>query len=318
MLHRFRLLLAVLLLAACSGQPISGDAGDSGTGADSSPDLGRPTLKVRFATFNTGRFFDTNCDSGVCDAGDFEALPSPAEFGFKADQITTAIQTLDADVVLLQELETQDCLDALTDRNPDYTVSVLGEMGTNASVDVALMARSATHVETRRHRADTALMLSTGQTKQFAREFLEVHLDRDGERIIAFVAHFKAKRSDDPAWRLAEAIAARDIVLQRMQEYPQALIVLGGDLNDTPGSPPLDALLEGGDIERVTEDANQDDIWTFRYFSDNIAIDHLLLGDTPGGNYVPGTSEVVRDQSGGLGGSDHAALAADFSIFLDD
>lgn len=315
--------LACAALAALCGAcgalvPAGTRGGDGDDGAETTSDgldLPRPDpADIVFATFNVHLFFDTVCDSGQCGHGDFEEAATPEFFAYRADELTAAILALDADVVLLEEVENQDCLDALTDRlGGEYPSAVLGETGFPASVDVALLSRFPV-LELRRH-ADTPLLRPSGGVTWFAREFLEVHLDGDGQRVIAFAAHFKAKNDDDPERRLLEAMKAREIVDASAVEHPEALIVMGGDLNDTPGSPPLDALVAGGGLLRVAADIAPDD-WTYRYQDVYSAIDHLLLATAAsGGRYVERSALVFHGKTGdGYGGSDHAALRASFRV----
>lgn len=317
----FSLLLALLLCGACSPEnngsaDVDGGSADVGEDAsiDSRGDV--PAAEFEVMTFNTSRFFDTTCDSGACGDADFERQYSQAEFDFKVQQIADGIAEVGADAVLLQEIETEGCLDALLTRLPEYTVAEFGEIGGTATLDVAVLVRDVDFLETRRHRARTELMLDDGRTRSFARELLEVHVQREGRRIVLFAAHFKAKRNDDPEWRLAEARGAREIALATADEFPEALVILGGDLNDGPGSEPIEALVKGDELELVTDDIAPDDAWTYRYFGDTIAIDHLLLADNGGGRYQSGTAAVIRDASGAFASSDHAAVAASFEVFL--
>lgn len=319
---RFSAAFLACCFSACTppADPSDGGNGSSNSARqDAGPDQTvRPSLRFRAATFNVGRFFDTVCDSGNCDdSNDFERQLSPAEFAFKAEQIAGGIESLDADAIMLQELETEECLQALVERLPEYDVTAFGEIGGNASLDVAFLARDFDHVETRTHRADTELPLPDGRTQRFARELLEVHVDADGQRLVFFSAHFKAKRNDDPEWRLAEAEGARAIAEATNDELPDAFVLLGGDLNDEPGSPPLTALTERGGLRLVTRDEMPDEMWTYAYFGDQLAIDHLMYVPTGAGSHVDGSPAVVRDTSGTLGGSDHAALASDFQVWLD-
>ena len=106
-----------------------------------------------------------------------------------------------------------------------------------------------------RVRADEVLTRPDGSTTTFSRELLEVHVTKAGRAIIFFAAHFRSKSNDDPGRRLAEAQATRRIVDAVAAANPRALVVLGGDLNDTPGSPPLDALTGNGGLLRAA--ANQ-------------------------------------------------------------
>jgi endonuclease/exonuclease/phosphatase (EEP) superfamily protein YafD len=311
------LLGLVLSLLGCQGRETdlppeeacpTGDCGTPGA------PTGRPEGSLRIAAFNVHRLFDTVCHSGACGGSHYEALPSPEAFAVQADQLAQAINRLDADVVLLGEVETQASLDALTARlpqfrHPEHRLSVLGETGAPASVDVAVL--SVHPISFFRGHRDRVLTEPDGSLTRFSRELLEVHLDTPGTKSIVFSAHFRSKVNDEPGRRFAEADAARDIVSSAAQASPGALVVLGGDLNDVPGSAPLDALERDGALLRVSSDRPDSETWTYSYFGDRQAIDHLYLA-RGGGTYVPGSFQAAREPRGGYGGSDHAAVYADF------
>lgn len=311
---------AATLLGACRdialapSKPAAGgiDAGRDAAG-DAAGDVRTDPSVLRAATFNTHLFFDPTCDSGRCGAGDFEQAPTPQAFALRADSLAAAIRSLNADVVSLQELETQGCLDALAAHLKDlYPTAVLGETGLPGSIDVAVLANGEL-VEVRKHR-DQPLMRPDGSATSFTRELLEVHLQVKGRRVILFAAHFRSKSSDDPGRRLAEAQAARDIILRSAKEFPAAVVLLGGDLNDTPGSPPIAALESAPELLRVAKDRPPESIATYTWNGNAQAIDHLFL--TGSGSYIPASATAVYDTAGklGLAGSDHAALRADFKL----
>lgn len=307
-------LLGLLLSApGCEGRPglsAPPDAGGTCPTASCQPVVVRPEGSIRIATFNVHRFFDTVCDSGACGGSNYEELPSPEAFAAQADQLARAINSLDAEVVLLQEIETQASLDALQLRTPRFEFAVLGETNTPASVDVAVLSLHPI-TQVRSHYRDRVLTRPDGTTTRFSRDLLEVHLDARGDEAIVFSAHFRSKVSDDPGRRYAEAEAARDIVTSVAAASPGALVVLGGDLNDVPGSDPLDALERDGTMLRVSSDRPAGETWTYVYSGQAQAIDHLYLA-RGGGAYVPGSFRVARDPRGGFGGSDHGAGVADF------
>lgn len=294
---------------------------DAGTDTDPPEDTGPPEdtnppdvpegegARVRIGTFNVKRYFDTRCDTGSCDIGDFEDVLTDAEFDARAEEIADAIRAMDVDVILLQEIETQRCLDAVWDNLRDlYGFAQLGEVGYAGSLDVAVMGAGSL-LEVRTHQ-DNRIPLPGGGTTTFTRELLEVHTNLNGVRVIALVTHFKSKSNDDANRRLAEAQAAREITLDAAAAHPDAIVVLGGDLNDTPGSAPLNAIEEGGQLFRVSSTLAQD--WTFTFQGNLIAIDHLYLAETTGAQLVPDSPRVFREGRGGWGGSDHASLAAEF------
>lgn len=292
--------LAIVVLAAC------------GDGIAPAPDAGGDTLRV--ATFNVRRFFDTVCDSGACETGDYEVVPTPAYFDERAAQLAEAIARLDADVIALQEIETQACLDALRARVGHVLPhGVLGEIGTAASVDVAVLSKTPIE-QVLGHRATEPLTRPDGSATVFSRELLEVHVRAaGGAKVVMFAAHFRSKVNDDPGRRLAEAQAAARIVTARATAEPAALVVLGGDLNDTPGSPPLVALTVDGGLVRLADDLPLAQQSTYLFDGRGQAIDHLLLAPTPAAIRVPRSSLVFKD-GGGWGGSDHFALTSELRV----
>ena len=311
-----------LALAACTDAvgDLSRPAADAapadagGAGVESGAGPRRPGA-LRFATFNVHRLFDTTCDSGSCGAGAFEEVPSQGAFDRQVAAIAAGIERLDADVIALQEIENLRAMSALRDRLAQdgfaYATTELGETGAPASVDVAIFAR-ASQADVRMHR--DALTRPDGSGTTFSRALLEVRATFGARKVVFFAAHFRSKVDDDPGRRYAEAVRTREIVTAAAKEEPDALVVLGGDLNDEPGSPAIAALEEGGALVRVAQDLPSAEQATFVFSGRAIAIDHLFVA--PGGvpRYVGKSAHVVRDGSGGLGGSDHAALQADFAL----
>lgn len=317
------LLLGLLGSTAClDGQSFAPEGpGSTGVPSDDGGSTQDPNTQpepaagtVRIAAFNVHRFFDTICDSGSCGGSAYEELPSPQSFAARAEQIARALRATKAGVVLLSEVETQACLDALQARAPEFSTAVLGEIGTAASVDVAVLARYPIR-EVRRYRSQRVLTRPDGSTTLFSREFLGVRLDVQGAEVIVFAAHFRSKVDDDPGRRYAEAQAAHDILTAVAAERPGALVVLGGDLNDVPGSPPLEALEAGGALQRVSRELPLEELGTVWFQGASLAIDHLYRARDASGQDVPGTFRVLRDGPGsGLAGSDHAAIQADFGL----
>ncbi|RKG92638.1 endonuclease/exonuclease/phosphatase family protein [Corallococcus sp. CA053C] len=318
---RSNLVLGGLLLAiaGCEGRdPQTLPAPDGGacvSGACTTPDSGTPIGSgngVRIAAFNVHRLFDTVCDSGSCGGTNYEELPTATEFAQQAERLARAITALNADIVLLEEVETQTSLDELLRRMPAFGFSQLGEIGTAASVDVAVLSRHPI-TDVRRHR-DQVIYRPDGSATRFSRELLEVHLDVGGADTIVFAAHFRSKVDDDPGRRIAEATATRNIVADVAKTSPGALVVFGGDLNDVPGSEALTALERDGAMVRVASDRPASETWTYVYSGQRQAIDHLYHAPAPeGGTYLPGSFRVAREGNG-YGGSDHCAVYADFVV----
>lgn len=271
-------------------------------------DMGIPDgPRFKVVTFNTQRFFDTVCQSNNCGANSFEDQKSQAEFDFKLSQVVSSIEEMNADAVLLQEIENETVMDAIQGAlEVPFDVAVIGEIGTSASLDVVVLSRGEL-IETRTHR-ENPIYRPDGSRTSFAREFLEVHVDVDGERVVLFSTHFRSQRDDDPGRRIAEAEAGRTIVKGTAAEFPDALVVWGGDLNDTPDSETLSSVVSDPALNLLTET----DFWSYQFNSQRQHIDHLILAENGGGAYDEGTLEQFLEAGGGFGGSDHAAVGATF------
>ena len=310
-------LICLLFSGACESGTDGLDTGSDAAGSDALPaDVKLPSATmISVATFNVSRFFDMTCDTGECGKFDYEDHPTPSEFNAQTAQLVSAVKALDADIVLLQEVESAECLEALVEGLGDiYPHFEMGETGAWASLDVATLSK-AEIIDVRRHRTySIPLPDGEGWTK-FARELLEIHIDWNGWRVIVFNAHFKAKVQDDPARRLAEAMKARELVDERSLEFPYALIVLAGDLNDVPGSAPMNELEIVGGLRRVAQDIPSGNDWTYNFSGSLQAIDHILHSKKAWGAYKNGTAKVYRDPGlSGWGGSDHGALRALFEL----
>lgn len=270
--------------------------------------------RVSVATFNVRAFFDPVCDSRRCGPQSYESQPTQSEFEAKARQLAQGIQSLGADVVLLQEIESETCLLAIRDAlGQEYETALLGETNSIASLDVGVISKLP-FIESFSYRDTPISLINAPGYTYFVREFLEVHLEVGSERLVVFNAHFRSKSPpDDPEQRLAEAVAANQIITRRIEEYPDALVVFGGDLNDTPGSPTLNAVELGGGLHRVAEELGSDAA-TYVYRGQGQAIDHLYLAKDAAGFFESGTSQVIRNSPRGLAGSDHGGLVATFGL----
>jgi len=317
-------LLVCASVVACSdasnpGHPVGVDVPDPGPPDSGTPtDVTRRPGVIRVAAFNVRRYFDTVCDTGQCKSGDYEELPSKVTFEAMTDKIAKAIALIDPDVISLEEVETKICLDALVAKlaslGKEFPIAHLGEIGMPGSVDVAILSRG-TLTEIKTHR-QMPIPADGGGTTVFTRELLEVRMMFGATSVVMFGAHFRSKVDDEPARRLAEAKGARAIVGKAASDLPDALVLLGGDLNDTPGSPPLTALEGDGALVRVAKDVPLENQATLSFQGQKIAIDHIFIGKQQATRYVPLSFTAFRDDPTrtGFGGSDHSAVSADFSI----
>ena len=331
---RLIIISVVLLLTACRASSGSGpdgvldaqadqateDGGIITIDPDGAVDAEPNSLTIGVATYNVHRFFDTVCDSGHCEPDDYELQLNTRDFDVKAEDVARAVLRLHAEgaqVVMLQEVETDLCMDRVLSfihqlSDEPLPFYVLGETGFSASVDVVVMAWG-THEGTVTHRQDP-IYEPDGSRTQFSRELLEVHLKIGEVDVVAFAAHFRSKYHDDPARRVAEARATREIMHQVALDNPESLVVLGGDLNDTPGSDTINDLEEEGYLYRVAQELGDGDA-TYFWNGDGDAIDHLYHAVEANGRYIVGSANVVTSHGRtSLSSSDHAALSAQFEV----
>jgi endonuclease/exonuclease/phosphatase family metal-dependent hydrolase len=306
--------------SSSSGGTNNGDDDDGGVTPKPDPEgwgdpktVRRPGM-LRIEQLNVRRFFDTKCDSGSCSTDGFEAQATQEQFDARVKQIAEDLATIQADVITLAEVENQGCLDAvqksLKAAGFEYPVAYVAETGAPGSIDVALIARGKMD-SVINYRDSTPLVNGAGK---FTREFPEIHLTIGQNKVIVFPAHFRSKSNDDPTRRLGEAETAHDIMVKTGTANPAAaLILLGGDLNDTPGSDPINALEGDGKLVRVAKDAAAQG--TYKFGGDDQAIDHIFITKALASAYVPKSATVVRDPGArGFAGSDHATLWADFTL----
>ncbi len=262
---------------------------------------------LRIATWNVHRLFDASCDSARCAAGDYEGLPSPAELELSLDRMARALEALDADVLLLQEIESGELLDALALRMGErYPHRVFAERGRPASLDVGIL--SALPVLEVREHGGVPLHRPDGSPTSFTRDPLELRLSSLGGELIVFDVHLKSKHNDDPGRRLAEARGLAALVEEAARRHPGARVLLGGDLNDVPGSAPLEALHDGAGLRRVGGLLPRGEGATHAFEGRSEAIDHILVPQRTFLSLTDADVEIFGSPSKGYAGSDHAAL----------
>lgn len=276
---------------------------------------------VVIGTYNTHMFFDTKCDSdssGDCSKSDFESVPSNSEYKNKVRDLAESVNEIGADILLLQEVEKESCLKDLFEKAGGYDDFYLGETSrtsTYVSIDTGVMTKGKI-ISTNKHTEKIDCAGCEGGKTYFLRAFLETHIKLGCRDIIVFSAHFKSKNDDDSSRRLAEAAAAAKILKQTAEKYPDALIVMGGDLNDEPGSDTLEPFENDSSFLRVANELSSKNQATYLYHGNAIALDHIFWVKTGGGTYRKGSAEVVKDAPSqySLGSSDHAALKAVFEF----
>ncbi len=213
------------------------------------------------------------------------------------------IRDVDADILAVVEAENRVSLEMFTGfvfrevneelpsaQRPDpYSSVMLVDGNDQRGIDVGIMTKEGFDVGlTRSHIFD----LRPDGTKVFSRDCPEYAVTTpDGEDIWVLPNHFKSKfggnTASSVAKRRAQAVRTAEIY-RTLRDAGEELVVVLGDLNDTPDSAPLQPLLADTDLRDVSAHPNFTEfefrannanrgIGTFGLGNDNNKIDYLLL-----------------------------------------
>lgn len=265
-------------------------------------------ITVTIGTYNLSNMFDSACDSGTDGSGncnDMEVLSS-SEFNSKVTAVASSIRKIGSDIQIMVEIEDETSGDAIFSKLSDIYDDIHLAVRYEGSQNLGVITKG-----------EITKVVKHGTETDFTREFPEIHISYLGKEIIVFPAHFKAKSNDDPERRLREATKAAEIINEVAAQYPDALIVMAGDLNDEPGSDPLNAL-DSANLLRTASDLSSNEQCTYNYDGCS-KIDHVYLSLAGNGEYIPKSAKVIKDGACGngsycLGSSDHAAIRADFKV----
>jgi len=165
--------------------------------------------------------------------------------------IHQSLLSLQADVVLLQELGSHQALEALssqlTDQGLYYPFRVFLETP-GSPIHLGLLSQFKP-IRVRHHHTNVFVLYGRGFKP--SRGFMEVDLAlKQGKQLKLWGAHLKSKRQVNYAdqWdlRTSEAMLLKSLMEQAHQKHPDAWMVLLGDLNDDPKSRTLSCLLGRG------------------------------------------------------------------------
>jgi endonuclease/exonuclease/phosphatase family metal-dependent hydrolase len=198
----------------------------------------RPATAVRIATWNVHDLFDEV--DRLLPPGERDAVPTPEAVEAKLDAVAAVLLLLDADVVLLQEVEHGAVLRRLALRT-GYAEARLVEGTDPRGIDVAALSRLpleayVSHLGER----------DAAGRPLWPRDCVEVHAGGAARPLVVVGTHLSSALSDDGTRRTEQAARLRAIADALRAARPGAVVVAGGDLNDRPGSAPLAPLLADG------------------------------------------------------------------------
>lgn len=207
------------------------------------------------------------------------------------------IRDVDADILAVVEAEDRVALKQFSDQvlhevggRPFERVMVI-DGNDDRGIDVGLMTRAGYEMGLMRSHIHD---VTPAGRWVYSRDCPEYEITTPtGESVWVLPNHFKSKfGGDNPESRAKrEAQAARTAeIYERLRSDGHDQVIILGDLNDTPDSPPLAGLLAGTDLSEVSDHptfdtgefagrpgTDQRGIGTFGLGNDNQKIDYLLL-----------------------------------------
>lgn len=258
-----RCLAPMLLLAGCLGR------GPAGSPADSSP---AASGTVRVATWNVHDLFDEVDRTEP--PGNQDTVLSHAQVEEKLARVGAVLARIDADLVVLQEVENRALLERLADgplAGLGYLELSLTEGLDPRGIDIGVLSRLPIEVVSHLGERDPE------GRPLWSRDLVEIHLRAGAGELILLANHFASQAGDADDRRTAQARAARAWADQLAAASPSAPVLVLGDLNDEPGSAPLQPLLGDGRWVDLGADLPEDRGVTYAAAGFRSRLDYLLV-----------------------------------------
>jgi endonuclease/exonuclease/phosphatase family metal-dependent hydrolase len=202
------------------------------------PATGRAPTVVRVATWNVHDLFDA--EDRIVPPGDGDLVPSEAQVEAKLARVAAVLVRLEADVVLLEEVENAAILARLA-AVAGYPTARLVEGNDPRGVDVAALSRLPL-----RAYLSHAQEIGPDGRRLWPRDCVEVLAVTVGRPLVLVGTHLSSALSDDGTRRAWQAARLREIADAARAADAAALVVAGGDLNDAAESAALEPLLGDG------------------------------------------------------------------------
>lgn len=317
------IVVAASLATACGQSPTtrnenSGGAGgssDNGSGGNGGSNVQPPNdpLPLKVLNWNVHNLINEKNDS----AAPFEDFVTAAEYTAHRKAVAAVLTAMDADVVVLQEVENKAVLDDLNNNElgGKYTATGLVDGNDPRGIDIAVLSKFPIDSLVT-HKDDSFPLNGTqGPNYTFSRDCPEIHINFNGRKMVFLGTHLKAKSMDDPVKRLAEAQRTRAIANSLEKSDPTRAIVILGDFNDNPDSAPYLAVVGSDpnkymDATTLVPSANR---WSYNYQGKLELIDYqmsnLILAPM-----LDTSSVVIRHGTDVDDASDHAPVMATYSV----
>jgi endonuclease/exonuclease/phosphatase family metal-dependent hydrolase len=291
----------------------SGGAGHGGAGGagGAAPVEPKPLTVMNW---NVKNFFNDKKDSGIQD----EMVPTTAQYQQKLAAVGAVIRAMNPDVVVLQEVENLAVLEDLnaSQLGGGYGTRVLIDANDPRGIDIGALSKLPLG-EAISHKDELFSLVGTnGPNYSYARDCLELRLTFNGRRLALLGVHWLSKatpNSEDK--RLAEAQHTRAIADALTDADPKLGVIVLGDFNDLPDSPPYlaakgQAPTEYGDAPDAVA---SEDRWTLPFNGEHQLVDHQLSNPLLYGMIDP-SRVAIRHGADVDAASDHAPVSATYSV----
>lgn len=289
-----------------SGTTSSGGGGGSGV-------VPNDPLPLSVLNWNVHNLENDKDDSGAPG----ETIVSTTEYNTHRKAVGAVLNELDADIVLLTEVENKAVLDELNalELGGKYVASSLIEGNDYRGVDIGLLSKYPIDSVVSHKDEPFTLSGTAGPDYYFSRDCPEVHIQFNGRKMVFLGAHFKAKSNDDPVKRLAEAQRTRAIADGLAKQDPSRAIIILGDFNDTPDSDPYLAVVGDGTTKYtdVTLSIPMGDRWTYEYQGKPELIDYQMVNPTLA-PMLEMQSATIRHSTNVDAASDHSPVFASYMV----
>jgi endonuclease/exonuclease/phosphatase family metal-dependent hydrolase len=229
-----------------------------------------PSGNVRIATWNVHDLFDA--EDRRAPPGELDEVPAPDEVEGKLRRVAAVLARLDADLVLLQEVENLPLAEGLATRS-GYSEARLVDGVDPRGIDVALLSRAPVE----RYASHAGETGGDGRPL-WSRDCVEARVATGLGPLRLVGGHLVSRLTDpDGDRRREQAARTREIADGLLREEPDALLLVGGDLNDVPASAALEPLLGDGEWVDALELFGEEETWTWEGASGGARFDYLLL-----------------------------------------
>lgn len=273
----------------------------------------QPKGTIRITNYNVENLFDDQDDPHLSGGAEDKDMTKPRE---AREAVAAAIKRIQPDIIAMQEVESEQALRWFRDQHLkgegyDYLVSI--DSGDGRGIECSLLSRfpisdpkvwpllplGGTHPakwgRDENQEAGKPILFRRGPLRATVTIPADVVAKRaadagvrfvkapDAQKITFFVCH---QKSGGPGgyWREREALKTVELMQEFVGKNPGAAIVVCGDMNTQPGTPPIQTYLSAGLVDAFGDRKPGDDA-TSTHASGRV-IDFIFLNDALAGRLV--------------------------------